>query len=152
MNDGEILAGIFLRLRKMYAEEGGANPEPVLNMTWNYSTPENPAPEEVAMESNGKALADVIDPATGTVLAKKGDQLSTFAHLRDDGTTSSGCWIFAGSWTPKGNQMANRDNADRRALAIRWAGHGRGRSTAASSITAHPLIRRATRGIRSVSF
>ena len=48
------------------------------------------------MESNGKALADVIDPATGAVLAKKGDQLSTFAHLRDDGTTSSGCWIFAG--------------------------------------------------------
>ncbi|WP_163488412.1 hypothetical protein, partial [Escherichia coli] len=84
----------------MYAAEGGATPEPVLNMTWNYSTPENPAPEEVAMESNGKALADVIDPATGTVLAKKGDQLSTFAHLRDDGTTSSGCWIFAGSWTP----------------------------------------------------
>jgi formate dehydrogenase major subunit len=41
MNDGEILAGIFLRLRKMYAAEGGANPEPVLNMTWNYSTPEN---------------------------------------------------------------------------------------------------------------
>ncbi|VTP83376.1 Formate dehydrogenase-O major subunit precursor [Leclercia adecarboxylata] len=27
------------------------------------------------------------DPATGVVLAKKGDQLSTFAHLRDDGTT-----------------------------------------------------------------
>lgn len=107
----------------MYAAEGGANPEPVLNMTRNYSTPENPAPEEVAMESNGKALADVIDPATGTVLAKKGDQLSTFAHLRDDGTTSSGCWIFAGSWTPKGNQMANRDNADPSGLGntLGWA-------------------------------
>lgn len=107
----------------MYAAEGGATPEPVLNMTWNYSTPENPSPEEVAMESNGKALADVIDPATGAVLAKKGDQLSTFAHLRDDGTTSSGCWIFAGSWTPKGNQMANRDNADPSGLGntLGWA-------------------------------
>ncbi len=87
-------------------KKGGACPEPVLNMTWNYSTPEEPAPEEVAMESNGKALADVIDPATGTVLVKKGEQLSSFAQLRDDGTTSSGCWIFAGSWTPDGNQMA----------------------------------------------
>jgi anaerobic selenocysteine-containing dehydrogenase len=123
LNDGEILAGIFLRLRKMYTAEGGACPEQVLNMSWNYSTPENPAPEEVAMESNGKALADVIDPATGTVLAKKGEQLSTFAHLRDDGTTSSGCWIFAGSWTPKGNQMANRDNADPSGLGntLGWA-------------------------------
>jgi formate dehydrogenase major subunit len=103
------------------------------------------------MESNGKALADVIDPATGTVLAKKGDQLSTFAHLRDDGTTSSGCWIFAGSWTPKGNQMANRDNADPSGLG-NTLGWGRGRSTAAFSITAPPLTRRVTRGIRSVSF
>ena len=69
-------------------------------MTWNYSTPHEPASEEVAMESNGKALADITDPATGAVIVKKGQQLSSFAQLRDDGTTSSGCWIFAGSWTP----------------------------------------------------
>ncbi len=55
---------IFTRLRKMYAEEGGPAPEPVLNMTWNYSTPHELASEEVAMESNGKALADITDPAT----------------------------------------------------------------------------------------
>jgi len=123
LNDGEILAGIFLRLRKMYAAEGGANPEQVLNMSWNYTTPENPSPQEVAMESNGKALEDIIDPVSGKVLAKKGDQLSSFAHLRDDGTTSSGCWIFAGSWTPDGNQMARRDNADPSGLGntLGWA-------------------------------
>ena len=123
MTDGEILAGIFTRLRKMYAEEGGPTPEPVLNMTWNYSTPHEPASEEVAMESNGKALADIIDPATGAVIVKKGQQLSSFAQLRDDGTTSSGCWIFAGSWTPEGNQMARRDNADPSGLGntLGWA-------------------------------
>lgn len=27
LTDGEILSGIFLRLRKMYAEQGGANPD-----------------------------------------------------------------------------------------------------------------------------
>ena len=56
-------------------------------------------------------------------MAKKCDQLSTFAHLRDDGSTASGCWIFAGSWTPKGNQMANRDNADPSGLGntLGWA-------------------------------
>jgi formate dehydrogenase major subunit len=124
--------------------------EPVLNMTWNYSTPHEPASEEVAMESNGKALADITDPATGAVIVKKGQQLSSFAQLRDDGTTSSGCWIFAGSWTPEGNQMAAAITPTRR-LAIRWAGHGRGRSTAASCITAPPRTRRVNRGIRSVS-
>ncbi|AGB80438.1 formate dehydrogenase, alpha subunit [Serratia sp. FGI94] len=122
MNDGEILSGIFSRLREMYARDGGATPEPVLNMTWDYLTPENPSPEEVAQESNGKALADILD-ADGKVLVKKGQQLSTFAHLRDDGTTASGCWIFAGSWTPEGNQMARRDNADPSGLGntLDWA-------------------------------
>ena len=120
---GEILSGIFLRLRKMYAEQGGANPDQVLNMTWNYAIPHEPSSEEVAMESNGKALADITDPATGAVIVKKGQQLSSFAQLRDDGTTSCGCWIFAGSWTPEGNQMARRDNADPSGLGntLGWA-------------------------------
>lgn len=95
----------------MYADEGGALPEAVLNMSWNYLTPDSPASEEVAMESNGRALADLVDDK-GTVLAKKGQQLSSFAQLRADGSTASGCWIFAGSWTPEGNQMARRDNSD----------------------------------------
>ena len=33
-------------------------------MTWNYAIPHEPKSEEVAMESNGKALADITDPAT----------------------------------------------------------------------------------------
>lgn len=41
LNDGEILAGIFSRLREMYARDGGAVPEQVLNMTWDYLTPDN---------------------------------------------------------------------------------------------------------------
>ena len=43
LTDGEILSGIFLRLRKMYAEQGGANPDQVLNMTWNYAIPHEPS-------------------------------------------------------------------------------------------------------------
>jgi formate dehydrogenase major subunit len=35
-----------------------------------------------------------------------------FAELRDDGSTSCGCWIFSGAWTAAGNQMARRDNSD----------------------------------------
>ncbi|HBI06112.1 MAG TPA: formate dehydrogenase, partial [Erwinia persicina] len=110
-NDGEILAGIYLRLRELYAREGGALPEAVLNMSWDYQTPDAPASEEVARESNGRALHDLRDDQ-GEILVKKGQQLSSFAQLRSDGSTASGCWIFAGSWTPEGNQMARRDNSD----------------------------------------
>ncbi|WP_410015667.1 formate dehydrogenase-N subunit alpha [Sodalis sp. C49] len=110
-NDGVILAGIFLRLRAMYAREGGANPAPLMNMAWDYHDPADPTPEELARESNGRALADLKDDQ-GTVILKKGQQLADFSQLRDDGSTASFCWIFAGSWTEQGNQMARRDNSD----------------------------------------
>ena len=43
--------------------------------------------------------------------------------MRDDGTTESGCWIFSGSFTEKGNQMARRDATDPReqGIAPNWA-------------------------------
>ena len=137
-------------MRKMYAEQGGANPEQVLSMTRNYSTPHEPASEEVAMESNGKALADITDPATGAVIVKKGQQLSSFAQLRDDGTTSSGCWILPVAGRRKATRWHVAITPTHQALATRWAGHGRGRSTDAFCITAPPLIRRGIRGIQNV--
>lgn len=112
-SDIEIMSEIFLRTRALYKAEGGAFPEPILNLAWPYSRPASPTPEELAKEYNGKAIADVMDPKDPTkVIRKAGEQLSTFAELRDDGSTSSGCWIFCGSWTEAGNQMARRDNSD----------------------------------------
>lgn len=110
-HDGRILGGIFMKLRELYAKEGGTCPEPLMNMRWEYHNPEDPHPEEVAKEANGYALADLYDDS-GKLIAKKGQLLSDFGMLRDDGTTASYCWIFAGSWTEAGNQMARRDNTD----------------------------------------
>ena len=113
MQDADIIAGIFLRMRNAYLKDGGAFPDPITKLSWNYKIPSAPSPIELAMEYNGKALTDVVDPADKTkVLAKAGEQLSGFGLLRDDGSTASGCWIYAGAWTQAGNQMARRDNAD----------------------------------------
>ncbi|WPD75468.1 formate dehydrogenase-N subunit alpha [Dickeya fangzhongdai] len=110
-HDGVIIAGLFLRLRELYAKEGGANPAPVLNMSWDYLEPGDPSAEEITKEANGRALADLFDDK-GNLLLKKGQLLPDFSLLRDDGSTASFCWIYAGSWTEAGNQMARRDNAD----------------------------------------
>ena len=122
--DADIVAGIFLKLRELYQKEGGAFPDPILNLTWDYKTPHAPAPEELAMEYNGKALADLIDPKDPTkVVMKKGQQLDGFAQLRDDGSTACGCWLYSGAWTEKGNMMARRDNSDPSGLGntLNWA-------------------------------
>src|SRR5271168_4063969 len=117
-----ILAGLFHRLREMYRKDGGAFPDPLLNLTWDYINPVDPDPEEMAKEMNGRALADLKD-AKGQTLVKAGQQLSGFAQLRDDGSTMSGCWIFSGSYTEQGNQMARRDASDPRDQGITpgWA-------------------------------
>jgi len=113
-----IMSGIFHRLRELYRKEGGAFPDPLLKLTWNYTNPVDPDPEELAKEMNGRALADLVDPASKSVTAKAGTLLDGFAQLRDDGSTASGCWIFAGSYTEKGNQMARRDATDPREQGI----------------------------------
>jgi formate dehydrogenase major subunit len=97
--DQEILARIFLKVRDLYAKEGGAFPDPILNLTWNYTVPANPSLSEVAKELNGRDLTT-------------GQQLPGFAALKDDGSTSCGNWIWCGSWTEAGALTQRRDNAD----------------------------------------
>jgi formate dehydrogenase major subunit len=123
-SDGEIIGGLFLKLRDLYKNEGGAFPDPILNLTWDHKQPAAPAPEELAREYSGKALKDLTDPKDpGKVLVKAGEQLNGFAELRDDGSTSCGCWIFSGAWSEKGNLMARRDNADPYGIGqtLNWA-------------------------------
>ena len=117
-----IMSGIFHRLREMYRREGGAFPDPILNLTWNYTDPADPDPEELAKDMNGRALQDVKDDS-GAVTLRAGQLLDGFAQLRDDGATASGCWIFSGCYTEKGNQMARRDATDPReqGIAPNWA-------------------------------
>ncbi len=111
--DTFIMANIFRRVQDLYRAEGGAFPDPILNLTWDYADPMEPTPEELAKEMNGRALATVYDPKDATkVIAEAGQQVPNFAALRDDGSTMSGCWIYAGSWTEAGNMMARRDNSD----------------------------------------
>ena len=39
-----IMSGIFHRMREMYRKDGGAFPDPILNLTWNYTNPDRPGP------------------------------------------------------------------------------------------------------------
>ncbi len=123
-SDIEIMSELFLRMKQAYVKDGGKFPDPIVNLTWPYAKPSSPTPEELAMEFNGKALADVLDPKDPTkVLAKKGEQLGSFGLLRDDGSTASGNWIWCGSWTQAGNQMGRRDNSDPTGIGntLNWA-------------------------------
>jgi formate dehydrogenase major subunit len=123
-SDLQIMGEIFTRMRAMYRTDGGAFPDPIVNLSWPYADPNSPSPEELAREYSGKALKDLADPKDPTKVTRKaGEQLAGFAELRNDGSTASGCWIFCGAWGPTGNLMARRDNSDPTGIGqtLNWA-------------------------------
>jgi len=122
--DIRIMSELFLRIRALYQKDGGKYPDAILNLWWPYAQPHEPTAAEVAREYNGRALVDLTDPSDPTrILRKAGEQISGFGELKDDGSTMSGCWIFAGAWTQAGNQMGRRDNSDPTGIGntLNWA-------------------------------
>ena len=109
-SDTWILSELFWRVKELYQAEGGAYHEPILNMTWDYLNPREPTLTELAREING------FDLNTGRLL-------SSFGELRDDGSTSSGNWLYCGSYTEDGNMMARRNPDDPGGLGMHheWA-------------------------------
>jgi formate dehydrogenase-N alpha subunit len=94
-----ILTELVKALKGLYAYEGGAFPDPILNMTWNVGGREEPDPHAVAKEING------YDVTTGKLL-------SSFGKLKEDGSTSSGNWLYCGHYTEAGNNAARRGHSD----------------------------------------
>lgn len=123
--DSEIMARLFMKLRGMYAKDGGTMPEPVAALSWQYVNANVPSPQEVLREINGRALKDVLGPvdpknpdAPRPVVVKAGEQMPNFALLQDDGSTACGNWIYAGCWTQAGNMTARRDTSDPSGLGV----------------------------------
>jgi len=102
--DQDIIARLFLKIRELYEKEGGTAPEPVLNMAWNWQNPASPSLEEVARHINGRDAG--------------GRQLSSPGALAADGSTACGNWLYAGSFTEEGNQMARRGQEDPTGLGL----------------------------------
>jgi formate dehydrogenase major subunit len=123
-SDIDIMADLHLRLRELYRREGGAFPDPILNLHWPYQIAHTPRPDELAREINGYTVEAIPDPADPSrVATPAGKQLDGFAQLRDDGKTACGCWIYSGCFTEAGNMMARRDASDpnERGIAPKWA-------------------------------
>ena len=123
--DSEIMARLFMKIRGMYAKDGGTLPEPVAALSWPYLNANVPSPAEVLREINGRALKDVLAPpdpknpdAPRAVVVKAGEQMPNFALLQDDGSTACGNWIYAGCWTQAGNMTARRDTSDPSGLGV----------------------------------
>jgi formate dehydrogenase major subunit len=133
--DAEILNELYFRVKKLYQQEPGAFPDPILKLTWEYGEQDRQGKvkhldlQQVAREINGYYLEDVYDKKANPPkrIGKKGDLVPNFVSLRDDGATSSGNWLYCGSHVQKEGQvvnlMARRGKEDPTGLGIypNWA-------------------------------
>ena len=102
------------RLRARLAESTDPRDRPLLDLTWDYPVDEHgePDPEAVLREINGTHL-------TGD---RSGEQVSAFGELRADGSTASGCWIYAGVYAGGVNRARQKPpRAEHDAMASNWA-------------------------------
>ena len=113
--DAEIINELYFAVKKLYEREGGAYPEPITKLAWDYGDKDASGKvtrvdtHRIAKEINGYFMEDKEIKGT---LYKKGTLVPSFAFLQDDGSTSSGNWLYCNSYTEKGNMMARRSQED----------------------------------------
>ncbi len=119
--DGDIIYELFNEIRALYKKDkAGKFPDPILNLKWDYAEGKHFNPHLVAKAINGYWTKDVtIKDKT----YKKGELVSAFALLQDDGSTSSGNWLYCQSYNQDGNNMARRDKTDETGLGLypKWS-------------------------------
>lgn len=84
-------------IREKLAKSADEIDRPVLDLTWDYPAKgalDEPDAEAVLAEINGRDA--------------NGNPLSSYTQLKDDGSTSCGCWIYCGCYADGVNQPARR--------------------------------------------
>ncbi|SHJ09455.1 formate dehydrogenase major subunit [Halodesulfovibrio aestuarii] len=114
--DGDIILKLTDKIQQLYKTEGGAYPDPIVSLglqDWQNSHGHFDA-HGIAKLINGYFMKDTEIKGK---LFKKGQQVPSFAYLKDDGSTCSGNWLYCGSYTDKGNMAARRDKTQNDAQA-----------------------------------
>jgi len=119
--DSDIVTELFYKIQELYEKEGGPLKEAIIKMTWDYGPKgangkiKHVDTHMVAKEINGYFLEDKTIKGT---LYKKGTLVPSFAFLQDDGSTSSGNWLYCNSYTEKGNMAARRGPKDASGIGL----------------------------------
>jgi formate dehydrogenase major subunit len=99
------------KIREKLAASTEPKDRPVIDLDWVYPTQghlEEPSADAVLREING--------------VGPDGKALSAYMELKDDGSTSCGCWIYCGCYAEEVNQTARRKPGQEQSwVAPEWA-------------------------------
>ncbi len=95
---------LFKKLQELYEAEGGAVPEQITKMYWDYAGPDG----EVDLI---KVCKDVNGYDTRT-----GNLVTNFVGLQDDGSTACGNWLYSGYFNNYENPAAKNRQREREGI------------------------------------
>lgn len=95
--DLEIAHLLARRLKELYKNSTKPQDLPIQSLLWEYGDSDHPDIDLVCREINGYDV-------------KTKEQIKSFADLKDDGSTSAGCWIYTGFYPENENLAKRRDN------------------------------------------
>ena len=101
------------KIRERLAGSTDDRDRPILDLTWDYP-----------LEESGEVSADaVLREINGEFVSGDhgGEALGSYLQMKDDGTTSGGCWIYTGVYADEVNQAARRKpGSDQSWVAPEW--------------------------------
>ena len=122
--DLEIIDMFFTKVQEMYKKEGGAVPEAITKVKWDYYKDGKVDARCVAMALNGYKVMD------GAHDWENCELINSFGQLEADGSTSTAMWIYAGfyangehRWDPSKQNVGRRVRDDKSGLGLypEWA-------------------------------
>ncbi len=122
-SDAAFVVDVGTRVKELYKDSTAKKDRPLLDLVWDYQ-PQGPKKEPrmelVLKECNGYATEDITEG--GKLVYAKGQPLKSFGHLRDDGLTACGNWIYTGIYPDEGRNLALRRDKAREGdyLAHEW--------------------------------
>jgi len=97
--DLEITHMLARRLKELYKNSTRPEDAPIKALLWEYGDSDHPDIDLVCRDINGYDW-------------KTKQQVKAFADLKDDGSTTSGCWIYTGFYPENDNLAKRRDNTN----------------------------------------
>lgn len=126
--DYEMVDLLWREVVRLYEEEGGANPDPILNTKWDYYVDGKIDPRPVAWALNGYNVKGT--ECNTSSKSQKTDLLPGYSALQADGSTACAMWIYGGFWCnndapldPAKQPIGRRDNSDASGIGLNsnWA-------------------------------
>lgn len=126
--DYEMVDLLWREICRLYREEDGVCPDPILNTKWDYYVDGKIDPRPVAWALNGYTIDGTnCDTTTADPQTKL---LAGYADLKADGSTACAMWIYGGFWSnndapldPAEQPIGRRDNSDKTGIGLNstWA-------------------------------